>query len=224
MTMTYTGALGDVPAGSGPAGKETTPVLTGDDKKKGAGAAARGEGRAAPHGEGRAVTKGADGPAVAGSLGQWTEEAGEVSPARLRTAVSRMARWLRPTAAAGALTATEIDMLMVAERRGPARMSDFAAFCGLNPTMLSRMVPRLEEAGLLSRQTDPDDKRAALIEATPAGHELLARVRSERNDVLSAFLDELESGERRAIADATPVLEKLAERLRDQATTEGHRR
>lgn len=143
------------------------------------------------------------------------EPGDELSPARLRTAVSRMARWLRPTAAAASLTATEVDMLMVAERRGPARMSEFAAFCGLNPTMLSRMVPRLEEAGLLARHADPEDKRACLIKATPRARKLLERVRSERTDLLSSLLDELDETERRAVAAATPVLEKLAERLRD---------
>jgi DNA-binding MarR family transcriptional regulator len=146
------------------------------------------------------------------------------SPARLRTAVFRMARWLRPTAAAGTLTATEVDMLMVADRRGPARMSDFAAFCGLNPTMLSRLAPRLEEAGLLARGADPADRRVTLIEATDQARELLGRVRSERTDILTALLAELEPEEQQAVAAATPVLEKLAEMLRDQAQVEGQRK
>ena len=146
------------------------------------------------------------------------------SPARLRAAVGRMARWLRPTAAAGLLTATEVDMLMVADRRGPARMSDFAAFCGLNPTMLSRLAPRLEDAGLLARRPDPADKRATLIEATPRARELLERVRAERNEHLSALLQRLRADEQEAVAAATPVLEKLAEMLRDQAHGEGPRK
>jgi DNA-binding MarR family transcriptional regulator len=151
-------------------------------------------------------------------------EAEELSPARLRAAIARMSRWLRPTAAAGTLTATEVDMLIVAEKRGPARMSDLAIFCGVNPTMLSRMVPRLEEAGLLGRQLDPADKRACLVEATPKARQLLERVRSEREDVLSRLLDDLDHEERRSIAAATPVLEKLAERLREQTSTGGTRR
>lgn len=147
----------------------------------------------------------------------------EPSSARLRIAVARMARWLRPTAAAGALTATEVDLLVVAERRGPARMSDFAAFCGVNPTMLSRMVPKLEEAGLLSREVGSVDKRVCLIAATDKAQALLAHVRSEREDALSRLLEELDEPERRAIAAATPVLEKLAERLRHPGPPSGAR-
>lgn len=150
--------------------------------------------------------------------------AAELSPSRLRMAVARMSRWLRPTEAAGTLNATEIDMLVVAEKHGPARMSDFAHFCGLNPTMLSRLVPRLEEAGLLVRRPDPADKRACLIEATAGASSLLERVRSERDDILSRLLDDLDENERQAVATATPVLEKLAERLRAPTAVGGRAR
>jgi DNA-binding MarR family transcriptional regulator len=137
----------------------------------------------------------------------------ELVPARLRIAVARMSRRLRPTAAAGALTATEVDMLLVAEKRGPVRMSDLAAFCGVNPTMLSRMVPKLEAAGLLERLPDAMDRRASRAQATERGRELAARVRSERDDVLSALIDELDEEDREALAAALPALERLAERL-----------
>lgn len=148
----------------------------------------------------------------------------DLSPARLRIAVARMARWLRPTAAAGSLTATEVDMLVVAEKHGPARMSDLASFCGLNPTMLSRMVPKLEQAGFLRREADPKDGRVWRVEATKKARTLLERVRTERNDALSTLLDDLDDGEREAIAAATPVLEKLAERLRSHTVPAAPRR
>ena len=103
-------------------------------------------------------------------------------------------------------------------------MSDLASFCGLNPTMLSRMVPRLEESGFLRRQPDPRDGRVWRVEATKKSLAVLQRVRSERNDALSKLLAELDEPEQRAIAEAIPVLEKLSERLRSQTATEGARR
>lgn len=138
--------------------------------------------------------------------------------------MARVSRRLRPTAAAGPLTTAEVDMLVVAERHGPARMSDLASFCGLNPTMVSRMVPRLVDLGLLERLADSADKRVCLVEATTEARQLLERVRSERDDVLSKLLDELDEPERDALAAATPVLEKLAEWLRDQTSTGRPRR
>jgi DNA-binding MarR family transcriptional regulator len=168
-----------------------------------------------------AVPDGQKGPPGPEAAGPGPEE---LSAARLRTAVTRMARWLRPTEAAGSLTTTEVDMLIMADRRGPARMSEFATFCGLNPTMLSRLVPPLEEMGLLARQGDPADKRASLIAATDKSRSLLDQVRSERNDVLSRLFDDLSPAERQAVAAVIPVLEKLAEHLRDQVGSGGNRR
>ena len=108
-------------------------------------------------------------------------------------------------------------MLVAAEKRGPARMSDFALFCGLNPTMASRIVPKLEEAGYLRTHADPDDKRARRVEATKKASKLLTQVRSERSGVLADLIGGLEEPERQALFAAIPVLERLAERLSKQA-------
>ncbi len=127
--------------------------------------------------------------------------------------MARLSRRLRPTEAAGSLTATEVDVLVAAERRGPIRLSDLASFAGLNPTMLSRIVPKLEEAGLIRRLGVEGDRRICRVEATTKGHRLLERIRSERNDALSKRLGEFGPAEREAVRLALPVLEELAERL-----------
>lgn len=139
----------------------------------------------------------------------------ELNAARLRSAVTRMSRRLRPTAAAGSLTTAEVDVLMAAEKQGPIRLSDLASFAGLNPTMLSRLIPKLEEAELVRRMDDEVDRRVCRVIATNQGSRLLERIRSERNDALSRRLRDLDAGERDALAVALPVLEDLAERLRE---------
>jgi DNA-binding MarR family transcriptional regulator len=138
----------------------------------------------------------------------------ELDAARLRVAISRLSRRLRPTSAAGSLTTTEVDVLVAAERQGPIRMSDLASFAGLNPTMLSRLIPRLEEAGLIRRLGDALDGRVSRVEATAKGRRLLERIRAERNDALSRRLAQLDGRDREALVLALPVLEELAERLR----------
>jgi DNA-binding MarR family transcriptional regulator len=143
-------------------------------------------------------------------------EGSETSAARLRIAVSRLSRRLRPTAAAGSLTATEVDVLVAIDRRGPLRLSDLAGFAGLNPTMLSRLIPRLEAAGLMRRLVTAGDRRVCRVEITAKGRRLLDRIRSERNDALSRLLRELDPDDRDALARALPVLEMLAERIVDR--------
>lgn len=146
--------------------------------------------------------------------------------ARLRIAVARLSRRLRPTAAAGSLTTTEVDVLVAVDHHGPLRLSDLAGFAGLNPTMLSRLIPRLEVAGLVRRLVAQGDRRVSRVEATTKGRRLLERIRSERNDVLSRLLRELDATDREAVFEALPVLETLADRLleRTPGTVAGGRR
>lgn len=152
---------------------------------------------------------------------------GDLNAARLRIALARLARRLRPTAAAGALTAAEVDVLVAAERQGPVRLSHLATFAGLHPTMLSRVIAKLEEGGLIRRlPAEEADRRVCRVEATAKGHRLLERIRSERNDILSKKLQGLDSAQLRSLAAALPVLEELAERLLEpeQVAKSGGRR
>lgn len=142
-------------------------------------------------------------------------EADGLGAARLRIAVARLSRRLRPTEAAGPLTTTEVDVLVAAERQGPIRLSDLANFAGLNPTMLSRLVARLEQAELLRRLPSEGDRRVCRVETTPSGRRLLARIRAERDDALSRRLRDLDEADRAVLIEALPVLEELAARLLD---------
>lgn len=67
--------------------------------------------------------------------------------ARLRTSVGRLARRIRPTRVGADLTLTEATVLASAARNGPVGLSWLAREEGMNPTMLSRVVWRLEAPG-----------------------------------------------------------------------------
>ncbi len=136
------------------------------------------------------------------------------SAARLRAVVGKLSRRLRPTLAGSGLSPTRLSVLATVARRGPLRISELAAVEGLNPTMLSRVIADLSAAGLLRRLPDPQDGRAALVDATAAGRRLRARIQHERTDVLSVLLAELEPEQRDALDPALEVLEQLAERLK----------
>jgi DNA-binding MarR family transcriptional regulator len=136
--------------------------------------------------------------------------------ARLRASIGKLARRLRPTAAGAAagLTPTRISVLFSITRLGPIRLSELAEVEGLNPTMLSRVIADFADSGLVTRVCDPEDRRAALVEATAAGRKLCARMRAERTDVLEVALASLGEDDRRAVEQALPVLEELAQGLK----------
>jgi DNA-binding MarR family transcriptional regulator len=132
---------------------------------------------------------------------------------RLRSVVGRLARQLRSTHAGAGLTPTQISVLFSVARRGPLRVSELAEIEGLNPTMLSRVIAALAGDGLLARSADPTDRRAALVDATPAGRRMREKIHRERSAALGARLEALSPAELDLVAAALPALEALADQV-----------
>jgi DNA-binding MarR family transcriptional regulator len=139
--------------------------------------------------------------------------------ARLRMAIGKLSRRLRPTAAAIAagLTPTQISLLLNVARQGPIRLAELAAAEAINPTQLSRSVAHLVDIGAVQRASDQGDRRAAWVKPTAAGRRLADKIRRERTDALNQALCDLAPDERRRIEDAVPALERLAEILKDRS-------
>ena len=135
--------------------------------------------------------------------------------ALLRTAIGRLARRLRTTAAAreAGLTPTAISVLLTVARTAPIRMSELAESERINPTMLSRVIGGLVDKGLLDRANDADDRRAAWVTITRQGRRLTERIKSERTEAVNGAMGALSPDERRRIERALPALEALAEEL-----------
>lgn len=134
---------------------------------------------------------------------------------RLRTAVARLSRLLRPTEAGTAadLTPTHVSVLLVTDRQGPIRLANVAEREGMNPTLLSRAVAHLVSQGLIKRTPDPDDRRSAWLRTTDAGQEVAERIRHQRTEAVQAAMDLLSHEDRQSLRDALPALEHLVEQL-----------
>src|SRR5689334_4302445 len=106
---------------------------------------------------------------------------------RLRVAIARLSRRLRPTTATteAGLTPTKTAILLHVVRAGPIRLAELAESEAINPTMLSRVVSTLVESGLLERSSDEGDRRAAWVAPTEAGRALAERIRRERTAALN---------------------------------------
>jgi DNA-binding MarR family transcriptional regulator len=132
---------------------------------------------------------------------------------RLRRAVSRIARRLNVSATSEGLTPTQASVLGLICGSGPLSMARLAEAEGLNPTLLSRVVGALGDAGLIGRNPDPSDLRVQLVEATDAGISVNERIKSARAGVVSASAEHLSAGEVSALLQALPALEGLADQL-----------
>ena len=74
---------------------------------------------------------------------------------RLRAAIGRLSRRLRPTVAGTGLTPSQISVLFTVVRLGPIGLSELALMESLNATMLSRITAQLCDAGLIVRERRP---------------------------------------------------------------------
>jgi DNA-binding MarR family transcriptional regulator len=77
---------------------------------------------------------------------------------------------------------------------GPRRVTELADLEGLAQPTVTLLVGRLEERGWVSRERDPDDRRAVLVSANAAGMSALEQLRSESrammHDHIAAMHDE----------------------------------
>jgi len=131
--------------------------------------------------------------------------------ARLRRAIGRLARVLNASAMSEDLTPSQASVLAIIGFRGPIGPTEVARIEGINPTMLSRIVTKLDSAGLIRRTPHPTDQRAALLEATDAGRARTQRIREKRSATVTAILADLPPTTTATLLAALPALEDLAD-------------
>lgn len=129
---------------------------------------------------------------------------------RLRAVIGRLSRQLNVSVADVGLSPSQLSVLGSVARRGPLGISELAEREGINPTMLSRIVGKLDDAGLISRIAHPDDGRAALVEATAAGRTLHKRVQAQRAMLLADRLEQLDPAQATTVVAALDALEALS--------------
>ena len=133
---------------------------------------------------------------------------------RLRRVVLRLARQLHAASREEGLTPTQASVLGITTIRGPLSLAELTELEGINPTMLSRVIGKLDEYCLIKRLRDPDDFRAARVEVTPKGRDVYDRIAAQRSAVISEAVTGLPGGQQAALLAALPALENLAENLR----------
>ena len=129
---------------------------------------------------------------------------------RLRPVFARLARRMRQQAN-GDLSPTQGAALATIDCHGPLTPSELAARERIQRPTATRVLARLEEAGLIARTPDPADRRSSLLATTPAGAELLASVRDRKDAYLAQRLEALSPEDLAALERAAGILERMLE-------------
>ena len=93
---------------------------------------------------------------------------------------------------------------------GPLRQADLVRLTSSDAATITRMIRRLEHAGFVRRSPSSEDKRAFLIEATPASRGLRKQIEDIWSQVEEITVGGLSSQERQTVLR---VIEDLENRL-----------
>ncbi|MGR6977507.1 MarR family transcriptional regulator [Mycobacteroides abscessus] len=97
--------------------------------------------------------------------------------------------------------------MQVMERRSACRVQDIAADLAITVGGASKLVDRIEAAGLCRRRRNPDDRRSSIVELTSAGRTVLAEATAVYEDELRLRIaDVLSESSARQLAS---ILRKL---------------
>jgi DNA-binding MarR family transcriptional regulator len=130
--------------------------------------------------------------------------------AHLRLVITRTARRLRQQAGAD-LGPSQTAALATVERHGPLTPSELSAIERIQRPTATRVVGRLEEAGLVERVADPTDRRSFTVSVTADGRALMKKLRTRKNAYLARRLRGLDQEDLATLDRAAEILEGLLE-------------
>src|SRR5580693_9747155 len=139
--------------------------------------------------------------------------------ADLTVDLERIMGLFRSLTAPDGLSLTAAATLAAIERFGPQRLTALAAREGVTQPAMTQLISRLEDAGQVRRESDPDDGRVVLVTITDEGRATLAYRRDSRATRLAVILAQLSPDHLAALDAARPALDALASVPRDDDLT-----
>ena len=104
------------------------------------------------------------------------------------------------------LTYQQYNVLRMIDTLGPQPQAEVARRLLVTAPVVTRLASTLADAGLVARGTDPNDKRAVVLELTATGRR---RARAMRRDLLEAARELLEPIPEERRASVATALEEL---------------
>jgi DNA-binding MarR family transcriptional regulator len=133
-----------------------------------------------------------EGPGEIAGLGETERRRALVAQAARFTAA--FARWTDGRSCGG-LSYTRLRLLEALHCGGPAIMRELGVRLGVSPRNMTAMVDALEDARLVARRPHPTDRRATLVELSPAGAAEVEQASVPRLDALARLFEVLSPGE-----------------------------
>lgn len=120
---------------------------------------------------------------------------------------------IREILAASGISEQRWRVLRVLEAGGPMEQGAVAAEACLQLPSLTRMIRAMEAEGLLTRRTDPRDRRRVIVAIAAAGSAVILDHADESNAILRSFEDKLGCEQIEALLDLLEKLHNLPRRM-----------
>ena len=120
------------------------------------------------------------------------------------------------------VTMSQAKCLYLAAVHPGIGMSALAEHLHVGSSAVSGLVDRLVEHGYLDRYEDPLDRRHQLVSLTPAGIEVLDRIREFNAGLLRSLVEGLSPAERESLRVGLAALDREAQRMFSVAPAPGH--
>jgi DNA-binding MarR family transcriptional regulator len=130
---------------------------------------------------------------------------------RLRRAMARLVRRARQESVGGEVTPSMTSALTAVVTQGSPTLGEIAAAERVSAPTATKVVARLEDAGLVVREQDADDRRVVRVRLTAEGRRFVERTRARAGAYLARRMRTLSDEEQAVLAEALPVLERLLE-------------
>ena len=108
----------------------------------------------------------------------------------------------------GELSAAQLSTLKMMLGDGQ-RVGEIARNLGVRVPSATEQIIKLERAGLARREPDPADSRAVRVILTDEGRAAVDSANKRRNQVMAEILSTLTDQDRKALAEALPVIDKI---------------
>ncbi|MFI6290931.1 MarR family transcriptional regulator [Nonomuraea sp. NPDC050790] len=118
--------------------------------------------------------------------------------------------------AATHVSSTQLQALLTIERHVEINLAGLGEALGALPSSTSRLCDRLEATGWVRRGASHDDRRELTIQLTPAGKDLLEKLRARRREDLAQVLEEMPPAARKALLRGLRAFTAAAERVTDR--------
>lgn len=125
-----------------------------------------------------------------------------------REALRHSVYLVRRLDADGELSAAQVSTLKMLLGEGQ-RVGEIARNLGVRVPSATEQIIKLERAGLARREPDPADSRAVRVILTPEGRAAVDSANKRRNQVMAGILSTLTDRDRKALAEALPVIDKI---------------